>query len=613
VRKNIAILAVFLLALAPRASGQVSAGEAKLNLNGTVSLGYTDNYSNLTGSDHGIAGGATADVSGAYFNPNFLSFDIQPFYNQSRDNSSSQSITAASGVNASAKVFGGSSFPGSISYTTTFNSSGNFNIPGLTNYTTHGNSDVLAINWGVHLDDLPTLNFSFSNANNAYSIYGTDAQGTLHSNMFSVSTAYQVAGFSLNGGYQHSGSNALTPELLTGEPPQESNIDSNSFSFGITHNLPGHGNFSAAATRLNLSSNLGDTASSDSYNTHIDTVTSGVNFAPRTHLTLGANAFYTDNLEGTLYNTLVTSGVSVVQNEGQTSSHDMSLTGYAGYDMPEHHLVLHGYVERQQQTYLGIEFASDSANGQATYFNTLLGGSFNGVVGVTWSALNINNQSLVGVNASVNYTHQIQRWTVAGAFSYSQAAQTLLIAYTSSGYNYSGSLGRRIRRRSYWGVYASGARTLLTDEPGTANTSQSYSTSLSLSRYSLSGSYSQSSGNALLTTTGLVTTPVPLPSVNPASVVFYNGKSVSMGLGANPIHGLSLSAVYAKGLSNTVSSSTTSNNNNANLNFLLTYNVRKLAFNAGYSRLNQSFSLSGTPPTMLGSFYVGISRWFNLF
>ena len=114
------------------------------------------------GSDHSIVGAGQADLSGFYYNPNFLSFDVQPFYNQSRLNSTFQSLTAASGVTASAKIFGGSHFPGSISYSTTYNSSGNFNVPGLANYTTHGNNDTLAINWGVHLDHLPSLNFSFS-------------------------------------------------------------------------------------------------------------------------------------------------------------------------------------------------------------------------------------------------------------------------------------------------------------------------------------------------------------------------------------------------------------------------------------------------------------------
>jgi hypothetical protein len=364
---------------------------------------------------------------------------------------------------------------------------------------------------------------------------------------------------------------------------------------------------------LDLSTNLGDTTSSDRYNTSIDTLTSAINFAPRAHLNVGANAFYTDNLEGTLYNTLLTTGVSVPQNEGQQSSHDLSLTGYANYDMPAQHLNLHTFVERQQQTFLGISFASDSYNGTASYSNTLLGGAFNGVLGVTWTSIDTTHQSVLGLIGSVNYTHQIHRWTVAGGFGYSQGTQTVLIAYTTSGYNYSGSLGRRIGRRSYWGAYASGARSLLTGQPASANSSQSYTTALSVARFSFSGSYSESSGNALLTSTGLVPTPIPLPVITPAAVVFYNGKAYSVGLGTHPVHGLTVSAIFAKALSGTQSTSTNSNNNNENLNFLMTYNVRKVSFIAGYGRLVQGFSLSGTPQTMVGSFYVGISRWFNFF
>ena len=83
-----------------RASAQVKSGEASVNLSGTVSAGYSDDYTNVAGSDHSIVGAGAADLSGIYYNPNFLSFDIQPFYNQSRLNSSFQSITSSSGVNA---------------------------------------------------------------------------------------------------------------------------------------------------------------------------------------------------------------------------------------------------------------------------------------------------------------------------------------------------------------------------------------------------------------------------------------------------------------------------------------------------------------------------------
>ena len=128
-----------------------------MNLNGTFSAGYNNDTSNFAGSEHSIVFGGNANLSGWYYNPNFLSFNVQPFYNQSRDNSTFQSITASSGVNVSTQIFSGSRYGGSISYSTAFNSSGSFNIPGLANYSTHGNDNTFAVNWGVHLDNLPTL------------------------------------------------------------------------------------------------------------------------------------------------------------------------------------------------------------------------------------------------------------------------------------------------------------------------------------------------------------------------------------------------------------------------------------------------------------------------
>jgi len=602
-----------LLALAAPVRAQVNKGEASLNMSGTVSVGYTDDYSNVGPSDHSILGAATGDLSGSYYNPNFLSFDVQPFYNQSRLNSMYQSITAASGVSASAKLFSGSNFPGSISYASAFNSSGNFGIPGVANYTTHGNTDTFAVNWGVHLDDLPRVNVSFSRGDNSYSVYGTSSQGLLRSDTFSATTAYQIAGFDLNGGYQYAGNKIETPEFLTGELPERSDSGVNAFSLGVGHNLPWNGSIGAGATRTHIHTNLGDTTSSDNFDTTIDTVTGALFLAPKTHLSVGANTYYTDNLEGTLYNTLLTAGALVPQNEPQLSSHDLSLTGYGNYEMPAQHLNLHAFVEHQQQTFLGISFTSQSYNGTATYSNVLAGGSFNGVLGLTRTSVETTHQSLLGLISSVNYTHQIQRWTVTGALGYSQDTQTVLIAYTTSGFNYSGSVGRRLGRRSYWGAYVSGARSVLTDQPGTANSSRSLTTSLSVHRFSLNGSYSVSSGNALLTSTGLVATPIPVSVITPAAVVLYNAHSYSVGVGSSPRRGWTFSASYAKALGATESPSTTSNNSSENLNVIMIYQFRKLGFQAGYSRLLQGFSASGTPPALVGSYFLGVSRWFNFF
>src|SRR5208282_1373178 len=205
---------------------------------------------------------------------------------------------------------------------------------------------------------------------------------------------------------------------------------------------------------------------------------------------------------GSLYSSLVTAGAVLPENGPQQSSHDLSVTGYANYEMPAQHLNLHAFVERQQQTFFGNSFASDSYNGTATYSNRLLGGQVNGVLGLTRTTIDTTHQSLLGLNSSLNYTHQLRRWILAGGFSYSQNMQTVLINYVTSGYSYNGSVGRRIRRRAYWGAYASGAQSLLTNVPGSKNSSQSYSTSLALFHFSLNGSYSDASGNAVLTSTG---------------------------------------------------------------------------------------------------------------
>ena len=227
--------------------------------------------------------------------------------------------------------------------------------------------------------------------------------------------------------------------------------------------------------------------------------------------------------------------------------------------------------------------------------------------------MNSSNQDLLGINASINYTHAIRRWIVNGGLAYSQNTQTVLINYTTSNYDYFGSVGRRISHRTYWSASASGLRSLLTDVPDSANSSQSYTTSLSLSRFSFGGSYSKSSGNALLTATGLVSTPIPVTALPGSAVVFYNGTSYSLNVGTTPVRGLTFTGVWAKALNGTSANSTMSNNNSNNMYFLLMYHLRKLDVQAGYSRLLQGFSGTGVPPALEGSIFVGVSRYFNFF
>src|SRR6516165_8109160 len=85
---------------------QVQAGsETQISLEGSVSAGYAGSMTNNDESSHGLVFGGAGNLSGSVYSPQFLSFDVVPFYNQSRNNSSYQSITNSSGVTATANVF----------------------------------------------------------------------------------------------------------------------------------------------------------------------------------------------------------------------------------------------------------------------------------------------------------------------------------------------------------------------------------------------------------------------------------------------------------------------------------------------------------------------------
>jgi hypothetical protein len=150
------MVAGVLLLILP-AAAQLKIGEnTSLDANGMLSGGYNGTYGNLIPSDHSMSFGGAGTVSGYYYNPNFLSYTVNPYVNQSRDNSAYQSISSASGVNLNTSIFSGSHFPGAISYSKAYNSEGNYAIPGVANFTTKANSDTFGINWAEVLPGLPS-------------------------------------------------------------------------------------------------------------------------------------------------------------------------------------------------------------------------------------------------------------------------------------------------------------------------------------------------------------------------------------------------------------------------------------------------------------------------
>src|ERR1700687_771642 len=90
---------------------ELSIGEnTKLSAGGLFTFGYAGDYGDVISSQHGLNFGVDGRLSGYYYNPNFISFTATPYYNQSRANSSYQSLTGASGIDATANLFTGSHF-----------------------------------------------------------------------------------------------------------------------------------------------------------------------------------------------------------------------------------------------------------------------------------------------------------------------------------------------------------------------------------------------------------------------------------------------------------------------------------------------------------------------
>lgn len=588
-------------------AAQLRLGEASTNANGTISTGYTASYGNLTPSSHGWTVGGAATVSGSFYSPNFLSFNVSPYLNQSRANSNFQSISNASGVNASANIFAGSHFPGSINYSKAYNSEGNYAVPGLANYVTHGNSDTFGINWSENLPDAPSFSAGFQLGSSQYSVYGTNNEGKNAFHSVNLHSSYRVAGINMGAYYSNGGGHSLIPQVVAGEITEEHSANT-SYGFNASHLLPLQGSISTSINRSEWNSSYLGFSSSGT----IDTVNTMAAIHPKNNLSFSASANYSDNLTGQLIQSVVAEGGIVPGLNANETSNSLDLMGVAGYT-PLANLQTSAFVERRTQSFLGETYGVNSYGGGATYAHGILDGTFNTSLTLTANTSDNTGENTLGFSTTENYSSIILGWHATGSFGYSQNVQTLLVTYMNSFYNYSGNIRRN------WGQFnvsagAGGARTALTQQAGTTNSSESYSGSAGYGIWlTANGSYSRSDGQALATAAGLVPVPVPSPTLPSNLVSLFGGKSYSISLSSTPVKKLIIGAAYANSTSNTTSDTISSSNQNNQFNYLIQYQFRKLYFNSGYARLEQGFSGSGTPSEVISSYYFGVSRWFNFF
>ncbi len=603
------IVLMALLSWTIRAKAQTKVGEDwLLNMTGSLSTGYGAGNTNEGPSSHGITFGGNGVLNGSFYSPSFLSFSVAPFSNESRNNSSYQSISNSTGVTTNATIFGGSHFPGYFNFSKVYNGEGNYSLPGTASYKTNGNTQTLGLGWSANVPDRPTLTVGYQQGSSDYSVYGASTGNFSNFHSVSAQSAYNVAGIHLSGGVHYSNIASKFPQLAKNEPTIDTHSDSTSYSFNANRNFGNRGNAWTSVTRYNYQYRLPGSSNSMSS----DVITAGVALRPAEKLSLQVSGDYDDNLAGTLYQTIAEAGGPVVKTLPGESSHSWGVFGMAQYNLLSG-LYVAGTISQRQQLFLGNSYGSTSYSGSANYGHQALGGQFAAGITISQSTLTGRGDSIQGMLSNASYFRRVHAWNFKGSFNYARDVQTFLIAHTTSGYSYSGSASRRFGKLD-WNGSASGSKSLLSNALGSDTFSQSYATGLSGRWLGASASYSRSRGNGIFTNSGI--TPIPPgtpPPINQIPFVFYAGTTYAFGAGSAPVKGLSINASYAKTRSNTLNGTSSSNNLTTQGNVFMQYMFRKMYFAAGYSRLLQGFSATGQPPVWVSSYYAGISRWFNLF
>ena len=585
--------------------------DVRMNLNGLLTAGYTGNYGNNIPSNHSLEFGGDATLNGSYYDPNFLSFSIAPFYNQSRANSNFQSLTDSSGVSANVNFFSGSRFPGYATYNYIDNSTGTYGLVGSPNFTTVGKSQGFGVGWSALIPDWPTFSVNYSQGTGSGTIYGTDEESNSATHTLNLRSSYALKGWRLSGQYDHINISSTLPTFLgTGVGTNTSDFVGNDFGVNANRSLPWHGSMAITYNHFKYSGDFESTLAQNSGNTDYttDTETFNVTFRPTEKLGLFVNQTFTNNLNGFLYQSIANTGAGLPLFQFDTQSNSSTLSAGANYNFTKN---LYGQAQLTyyDQSYLGSGYEGTYFSGTVGYGKRILN-----ILTVSATVIESSNQfanSSLGLIGNLNAFHRFGLWETSGSFSYAQNVQTLLVTYTASYYNYSGNLHRRFGNTAQWTGAFNGTHTGFSQQPGTINHSEGFSTSLGVRRIDFNANYIKSRGQAVLTSTGIQ--PITSPGLAPLGWIIYNGESYGAGLTLTPIPRLSISGAYAHATSDTLSGGIFSNNRTEIFYSQLQYRLRKINVLAGYTKFSQGISAAGVPPGSQYSYFFGVSRYINFF
>lgn len=613
VRNSWWLLAAIVLTTLP-APAQLEVGDDwRMNLSGDIGYNYRGNLSNgLSGHSMGFNG--DANLTGSYYDPNFLNFNVQPYYDRTQSNSIYGALTDSSGVNANVNLFSGSHFPGSVNYSRGLNSTGQFGIPGSDfGLATRGNFQGLALTWSELLPNMPTLTATYALDGGSSSIFGEPGNNTQHNRTLNLLSTYNVAGFHLAGGYTHRNVNSDFTEFLNGESaPITTKAGSNSYQFNGTHAFPLQGAYSFSWTRSTYDYDYHDSSQSTSSG-RSDTLNGTLVFRPARKLSVSLNSSFNNSLLGNVPETVLSNG-EVLNTLNLGSFRSLIVGGSATYQILNN-LDVQGIVNHDRQYFMGRTYEATQFGGSANYnLQRPFLGSFSFSAAAFDTATQDGNSAL-GFVGNLNFARKFHGWEIDANTSYSQNVQTMILLYTTSSVGYVGNVRRRLGNRVFWMAGFGGSHSALTSHQGMSSSSQRWSSTFNYHSYSLNGFYSKADGAALFTPTGLVSIPSNLPPslFAPGAVIEYG--STAWGVNASTVlmRRLTVSGGYANGSGLTVDPLLRTSTSNELYNVIFQYRLRKIFVNGGYTNLRQNVGTVGSFPVNVTTYYIGISRWFNFF
>ncbi len=609
-RHNARLVLALVLILAAKMAAQVKLGdELNLGMTGSVAVGYNGTYGDEAGSSgHSIAMAGDGHLNGFYHSPQFAAFTLEPYYNRLNESTVYSSINSETGLLANVNLFSGSRFPGSVSFAKTYNSIGQFGVPGISGVETHGDGQNFAISWSALLPNLPTLTATFSTTSASSTVFDTTEQSQSGGNNLTLQSSYTLKGFAMDGMFTHMTTNASFPLLFEGGGEQESSTSSNSLNFNIRHPLPWHGYWSTGFRHTTYEGEYQFQNTRGVNDGSFNGMNTLASLNPTKKLTLALGADYNDNAYGSFQQQILALGGTPLP-EMNSSVKLLTTSAQATYTITSH-LAVFGRLTRNQtwSSFADLGVTQFSGGGTFNFAKPFLG-SFNFMLGVVDTATQEGNSgaSLVGI---VNFMRRVRGWEVTADFGYTQQVQTLYTVYTTSMLNYGTSLKHRIFWDGQWAGSFNASKSGLQQFAGMDSHSESFSSNVFFRRFSVSGQYTQSAGTSILTPTGLVAVPgVPLPLLN--APILYDAKSVGGAISVYPTRKSALTVNYATANSSTSGPSAAAFESRI-YQARYEYRLRKVHLEADFIHFEQNVG-NTILPAVVNSYYIRATRWFNIF